>query len=378
MSRKQGTPARRILAAFGEPDEFLGFTLGDLKLLIPVLFSGLIIAGNTPAVLQPAGYVAGGGLVLVCLFVIYATPSHQTTSEWLHDRVEFATAPARFVRGGGPEASDDPRQLHPAVEEEDTATDSGPIGAVVRHTAPGDSTSLTGLRRFLPGDAGHRTDATLYGAVEVTPANMALATDADWERAVEGFATAVNSIEFSFQIYSTVTPVDPASITDGYRERLGDGDLDETPAFRDLVATYAQQFPREFGRRGTGTRRYYIIVPVGPRDGRSAGSRSEHDGLLAQLQDLAYVGGFIRTVTAFHAAESAAERRHFQRTELDRRLEAITHGLRGIDGCSTRRLETGELASLLSTFWSGDSEPSTAEPTPRMAPLITTEQESPR
>lgn len=379
MSGKESAATRRILAAFGEPDEFFGVTLADLKLLVPTVFAGAIIAGNTPAVMQPAGYAGGTGLVLACILLIYATPEYHTAPTWLRDRLSYLTTPGRFVRDGSDDASRDAPRAHPPVARDETGEDTGPIGAVIATDGPGDSRSLTGLQRFLSRDAGRRADESLFGAVEVEPANMALATDADWEHAVEGFGAAVNGLDFPFQIYSTVTTVDPERITAGYRSRLRRDESGVTADFQNLIAAYATQFPTEFAKRGTGTRRYYVIVPVKPLDVQTRGSGVDQAGLIDRLCDLPYVGGFMLTIVAFRRQESVAERRQRQLAELDRRLDAIEHGLRSISGCSTRRLTTDELAGLLDDYWTG-AQPGASDEnlTPRTAPIITTEQEDPQ
>jgi len=370
-----GSPERRILAAFGETDKFAGFTAGDLKLFLPTLFAGLIIAGSTPDPLQPAGYVAGGGLIMTCLVIIYATPQYQTAPVWLRDRLQFLRRPRVLHRGGGTQSSAPQTDCHPSVEKEASTEATGAVGAIFARTGRGNTGSLTRLRRFLPRGVARRDDEYLFGAVEVTPANMALATDADWEHAVGGFAAAINGIDFHIQVYSTVRPVDPERITAGYRNRLN-ADAEMTEQFEQLVTTYAERLPQEFAQRGTGLRRYYVIIPVSPVDVQKTRSSVDQASLVGRLCDLPYIGGFVKTLSAFRQEESIEERRHRQRVELDRRLDAISQGLRRISGCSTRRLDTPALARLLDEFWSGSTAPDEPEmPAPRTAQFVTTDTE---
>lgn len=372
-----GSPERRILVAFGEADEFAGFTVADLKLFVPTLFTGLIIAGSTPDRLQPTGYVAGAGLVLACLLVIYGTPRYQTAPGWIRDRLRFLHRPRILRRDGSEQVSTETEVSHPPVEDE-ILPDESRTGAILGEAEPENSRSLTQLRRFLSRGTGRRDDGYLFGAVEVRPANMALATDADWEHAVEGFTAAVNGLDFPIQIYSTVRPVDPETITAGYRDRLKAGS--EMPdAFERLVATYAERLPQEFAQRGTGLRRYYVIVPVSPLDVQRDSSSVDPTSLVGRLSDLAYVGGFVRALRAFRHGESIEERRRRQRVELDRRLDAVSQGLRSISGCSTRRLDTPALARLLNEFWSGTTAPDEPDmPAPRTTAFVTTDQEDSR
>jgi hypothetical protein len=367
MSGQGGQPSRRILAAFGEPDEFFGFTLADLKLLLPALFAGLIVAGNTPTAVRPLGWAVGGGLVLGALVVVYAAPEYQTAPAWLREKLRYAVAPSRFVPRAG-ERDPTGEQLRPAVEADSAPVDHRGIG---RRNA-GEAESLTELERFHVGvDAGERADGYVFGALRVAPANMALATRGDWERTAEQFGAVVNGIEFPFQVYSRVTPVDPERITAGYRDRLEAGAPDATPAFRELVATYARRLPREFAQRGTGVREYYVVVSVSPLAVQTGASRLGETGLLAQLGDLPYVGGFLRGFSARRSGSDTEEVRARQVAELDRRLNVVADGLRRIDGCRGTRLGTTELVELLDDFWSGPETATGSSPRPRTSPVVT-------
>jgi hypothetical protein len=370
MSLQDRRPSRRILAAFGEPEEFFGFTLADLKLLLPALFTGLIIGGNTPAAIQPAGWLLGGALVVASLIVIYAAPDHQTATAWLWEKVRYSLTPSRFVLDATDERSSTADELHPTVESSDGSGESAVLSGEV---ALGDTESLTEFERFhLKADTGERADGYVFGALRVEPANMALATRDDWERVAEQFGAVVNGIEFPFQIYSRGTPVDPERITAGYRDRLDGDDLQATPAFRELVATYAQRFPDEFAQRGTGVREYYVVVPVSPLAVQTGGSRLGEDGLLAQLGELPYVGGFIRGFTAARSSTAHEETRTRQLAELDRRLNTLADGLRRIEGCRSDRLASEELAAVLDDFWTGSETLTTASTQPpRSSPVVT-------
>jgi hypothetical protein len=369
MSQQERRPSRRVLATFGEPEEFFGFTLADLKLFLPALFAGLIVGGNTPAALQPAGWLLGGALVVGSLIVIYATPSYQTATTWLWEKVRYSLTSSRFVLNTLSERSPTDDELRPTVESSD---DSEERTTVPRPSRSKNTESLTDFERFhLSADAGERNDGYVFGALRVKPANMALATQSDWERVAEQFGAVVNGIEFPFQIYSRVTPVDPDRITAGYRDRLDTDDLETTPAFRELVATYAQRFPDEFAKRGTGIREYYVVVPVSPLAVQTGGSRLGEDGVLAQLGDLPYIGGFVRGFSATRSSTNEDVRAR-QVAELDRRLNTVADGLRRIEGCRSDRLLTEELAEILDDFWSGsETGPTTTTRPPRSSPAVT-------
>jgi len=224
---------------------------------------------------------------------------------WIRDRLRFLHRPRILRRDGSDQSSTETVVSHPPVEDEALPDESG-TGAILGGVEPENTRSLTQLRRFLSRGAGQRDDGYLFGAIEVTPANMALATDADWEHAVEGFTAAINGLDFPIQIYSTVRPVDPETIAAGYRDRLKAGS--EMPdAFERLVATYAERLPQEFAQRGTGLRQYYVIVPVSPLDVQRDLLSVDQTSLVDRLCDLSHLGGFVRTLQAFRHDESIEE-----------------------------------------------------------------------
>ncbi|HKJ88398.1 MAG TPA: hypothetical protein VKA48_07805, partial [Gammaproteobacteria bacterium] len=87
-------PTKRILSEFGEPEEFFGFTIGDLKLLIPALFVGMIVVGNTPAMFGVVGWGIGGAIFLGTVILVYASPKHLTTGSWLKARLQYLLQPS--------------------------------------------------------------------------------------------------------------------------------------------------------------------------------------------------------------------------------------------------------------------------------------------
>ncbi|MDX1747718.1 MAG: hypothetical protein R3324_17425, partial [Halobacteriales archaeon] len=234
---------------------------------------------------------------------------------------------------------------------------------------------LTNLDRFhVAHGAGDRDDGYVFGAVQVHPANMALATTADWGHAVNRLGSVVNGIEFPFQIYSTVTPVDPERITRGYRVRLRDRTTDLDPAFRTLLKTYCEKLPHEFARRGTSIREFYVIVYVSALDVHRDRNSVNGTGILATLEDLAYVGGFVTALRTSRRDVSREELEAKQVAELDHRLTTIEEELTGLDGCATTRVSTAELAALLKDFWEAGSRSDDAPvPSVSATPMVRTE-----
>jgi hypothetical protein len=206
---------------------------------------------------------------------------------------------------------------------------------------------------------------------------MALTTQENWEQACRSFARAVNGFEFPFQIYSTVTPVDPTRIIRRYRDRLRDGSLDGKPLFRELIQAYERDFPREFIHRGTSIREFYVIVPVSQLDVQQSSVSVGHTGLLETLAELPYIGGFFTTIGASRQGYSPEELEARQIVELDRRLDAVSEGIRRIDGCDATRMETPELVALLRDYWDPEHPESDSRAVPRTTPVVSTGESTP-
>jgi hypothetical protein len=355
-------PTKRILGEFGEPEEFFGFALADLKLLIPTLFAGMIVVGNTPASLRVFGWGIAGGMSIGMVLLIYASPRHLSTERWLKARLEYLLQPSVITLLPDRDAGNIvySEGLHPEVDDRRDTVNRGAIKQAAEALPNGSGTArtqdLANFDHFHVGHgAGEREDGYVFGAVQVHPANMALATMADWEHAVNRLGSVVNGIEFPFQIYSTVTPVDPERITQGYRERLEDRTTDLNPAFRTLLRTYREKLPHEFARRGTSIREYYVIVCVSALDVHRDRNSVNETGILATLEDLSYVGGFVTTLRTSRRDVSPEELEAKQVAELDHRLTTVEEEFAGLDDCTTTRISTPELAALLKDFWEADS-----------------------
>lgn len=370
-------PTKRILSEIGEPEEFFGFAFSDLKILLPAVFVSMLVVGNSPPGARLAGWGGAVGIVLGTLVLIYASPGHQTTQAWLKARMQFLGKPSVItLSADGGDTRTESDSYAPEINYERDPTD--PITThLIAESLPTDrhmsrTQELTRLERFhVAHRAGERDDGFVFGAVQVHPANMALATGADWERAVNRLGEIVNNIEFPFQIYSTVTPVDPDRITAGYRNRLEDRTTDLNPEFRALLESYVEKFPREFARRGTSIREFYIIVPVSVLDVQRDVTSVNEDGILANLEGLSYIGGFVTALRASRSDVSSRELEMKQLAELNHRLTTIEDEFTALEGCSTTRISTQELAALLKDFWAASAR-TDDDPTPsvRTTPVV--------
>ena len=371
-------PTKRILVEFGEPDDFFGFTLGDLKLLIPTLFVGMFVVGNSPAEFRVVGWGVAGGLVVSMLVLIYASPEHLPTEAWLKSRLHHLREPAVTTLTPVKDVnnSDSSSEFAPEVEDHRSFCNRGVVDRMAENLPNGAKTTntqdLTNIDRFhVIHRAGKREDGYVFGAVQVHPANMALATKTDWEHTVNRFGSIINGIEFPLQIYSTDTPVDPDRITRGYRNRLDDQTVDLKPEFRTLLKTYQEKLPREFERRGTSVREFYVIVYVSAVDIHRDLNSVNESAIPTKLESLSYVGGFITTLRASRRDVPPEELEAKQIAELDHRLSTIEEEMSGLNGCTTTRISTSELVALLKDFWEPGAR-SDDEPTPavRTTPVV--------
>ncbi|MDS0243745.1 MULTISPECIES: hypothetical protein [unclassified Haloferax] len=313
---------RRILDEFGTSDEIFGieidYSLNDLKLFFPAgVVCGFILLA-TPQWLNIGGLLATIGILLLTVGFIFVTPSHKSPQQWLADMIMFSRA-------------------------EHTKT-------AVAETPAKQTDSLTQVKRFLPiSNLVERTDGHLVAALRVSPANLSLATDREWEAMANSFGSVLNALDFDFQIHSTARPVEPDRITAGYRERLDDSDVVANPALGDIIRVYRERFPAEFESRGTCVREYHILIPVSIREVQLADR-----GALAKLCEVPVIGGFIRVFGAESTQLTHEEIHERQKEELGRRLRTLESGIRDLEGCDAERVSADELSALLEEYWSGE------------------------
>ena len=315
-------PSRRILDEFGASDEIFGieidYSLNDLKLFIPAGVVCMFILLATPQWLNIGGILLAIGVLLLTGAFVFVTPSHKSPQQWLADMIMFS------------------RAAH-------TKT-------AVAETPAKQTDSLTQVERFLPvSGLVERTDGDLVAALRVSPANLSLATDEEWEAMADSFGSVLNALDFDLQIHSTARPVEPERITSGYRERLDDPDIVENPALGEIIRVYQEKFPAEFESRGTCVREYHILIPVSIREVQLADR-----GALAKLCDLPVIGGCIRVLGAESTQPTYDEIRARQQEELERRLRAVESGIRDLEGCDAERVSADELSALLEEYWSGE------------------------
>jgi hypothetical protein len=325
MSNSNRDPRRRILDEFGADDEIVGidinYSLDDLKLFLPTMGLALVIVagasnlGGTVAML--GGVIGAVGMFLVTAAIIYITPNHLTPQRWLL-RI------AGFLRR----------------EKTKTAVGSTPSKQ---------TETLTQVARFVPeSDSLERLDGQVVAAVRIEPANMALATNEEWNAAADAFGSALNTLEFPFQMHSSARSVAPEQITASYRDRLDDPDVAANESLEEIIDVYQTRLPAEFRTRGTSVREYHVLVPVSVRDVQLA-----ERGALGKLESLPYVGGLLAAVGAESTGLSEVEIESHQQETLDTRLDDVRSAIRGLDECDCEVVPADRLATLIEEFWTG-------------------------
>nr|WP_233340510.1 hypothetical protein [Haloprofundus sp. MHR1] len=313
---------RRILDEFGTSDEIFGieidYSLNDLKLFLPAgAVCGFVLLA-TPQWLSIGGLLATIGILLLTAVFVFVTPSHKSPQQWLADMIRFSRA-----------------------EHTKTAVEGSPAKQ---------TNSLTQVNRFLPvPNLVERTDGNLVAALRVSPANLSLATDEEWDAMANSFGSVLNALDFDLQIHSTARAVEPERITASYRKRLDEPDVVENPALGDIIRVYREKFPAEFESRGTCVREYHVLIAVSIRDVQLADR-----GALAKLGSLPIIGGCIRILGAESTQLTHEEIHERQKEELERRLRAVESGIRDLEGCDVERVSADELSALLEEYWSGE------------------------
>lgn len=317
--------SRRILDQLGEEETLLTteYTLADLKLLIPGFVVAFLVLGMMPPGLNVLGLVLGGAIMLGTVGVIWLSPSHRVAHKWVIEAVKFHIAD---IRG------ETLMVLHDSDSEPDTARSLTRVDTV--------------LRRW---NAVQRTDDALVGAKRVRPANMALADKSDWETAANELRDMLRSLGFDIQIYSTARPVDAQQIVAPYRDRLDDADVRENERLRSVIKAYRQRLPKEFERRRTSVREYYILVAVSQRE-----VQLDDQDMLTKLADAPLVGPAFAFIGAGRSDLDEGELLVRQQRELNSRLQKVRRGIAGLPGCQPETVTAARLTDLLEEFWTGE------------------------
>ena len=349
-STKNEPTTRRIHRTLGRTTAFWrGYTAGELLLfaLPPLVGLGLLGMPFTPSgLLLPVAGVVGltEGVVFLAA---WRTPDHYRLGEWLAIRVGWQLRPSTA-------------RLH-----HDT---TGPLKSGDETPGREDTRSLSRLHTTHPYGV-ERDDGALVGAVEISPANMALRDDEAWSAAARGFADLVDSsIEFDLQLFVTTTTTSEESQRASLADRLSDADVRGTPLLRGLISRRLDRLRGRTPAAGTGPmtgtpeihRRYYAVVTVDDEAATAAEptateqtNGSVRDWLRSRLHPDS-------TSTDLPTALGTKQRL------LDERLDAVKRGVAAMPQCSASTVEPRELAELLHDYWTGHTvtSPHTAAGSP--------------
>jgi hypothetical protein len=324
-------PQRRILDDVGSDSGFLAFadvSNADLLFLVPALIVAMV--SLEMVVIVTGRFFVGVVLALAVLSLagayVHVCPNHRTpigliTSFVTHHRRENTMT---FTNTNA-----------------DTGTDSPP-----------DTRELTHVRAVEPeADAIRRQDETLVGAVRIDPANLALADQAQWDRAARGLGAVLNALDYPVQIHSSARRVDPARMTAAYDDRRTDPDVRSTPALTEIVEVYQRRRPQEFHERGTSVRQYHAIVPVAIQE-----VSLEDNAWVRRLQSIPLIGGHIGSVVADvllrdERRKAIEERQH---AILRDRRTHLAEQLTSVEGVAARPVPATDLVTLVEEYWSGN------------------------
>lgn len=312
-------PAKRIPKSIATETKLFGkYTLSDLAI---ALFPGVLVVLATQMVLPPnlriSGYpvqtltlpIAGMAILVGALFV-YLTPGYTTSVDWLATFIGFQRKPKTLAHEEA-KAYTQVEQVHPHRE------------------------------------AIERVDGAYLGAVRVTPASLALATDEDWAATADAFQDFLNTVvDFPVQFYSTTQEFPVTEYLDHYRSRLDDADVKANPKLAALIDAYVSWYAADIEQRQTTIRDHYVMVRVIPEE-----VQFERESLTEQLGRLPLLGVFVQA----WLAPRQEERSEAMFDALDERLRRVERGIREIDGCTAHRVDAEGLTQLVGEFWTGES-----------------------
>lgn len=317
MSSRDAT--KRIPKAIGTEAQLFGtYTLTDVAVgLLPGVAVLLLMQVVVPTSATVAGYAVqsltlplSGVAIGVGVIFVYLTPPYTSSLDWLLLFVGF----------------------HRRETDHDFAA----------------AKELTRVERIHPEDGFvERTDGALVGMVQVTPPTMALATDEQWRATAKGFQNFLNTtVEYPIQVFSTTQDFPTAEYVSQYEQRLSDPDVQANPQLATLIEEYIAWYTAEMDQRKMTIRDHYIVVPVTPAE-----VQFERESVTQQLAKLPVIGLLIQAWLAPRVEEEATA----MRAELTERLRRIEIGIREIEGCTAQGVDADEMATLLASFWNGET-----------------------
>ncbi|MBX0296860.1 VirB4 family type IV secretion system protein [Haloarcula nitratireducens] len=307
----------------GGTTEFWGqYTFGELVLFICPVFGYFALLG-LPFV--PASFLLPAtGLLLATELVLFglhrARPRYYRLTEWLEVRLRWALKKPEYLFGDGAQ----------------------------------DTRTVTRLDRVLPHGV-KRIDGAHCGAVQVTPANMALKDDGQWEKAVRSLTDLANSLEGKTNLYVTTREIDREAHVTAHQERLDDADTQRLPMLRGLLMEWLNRHTDGDSEPVDGTemeREYYIIVSVTDADIDDIDRESA--SLLGSLESLPVVGRVAEMISSDGLTES--ERDTYKAKKLKDRVGTTARAVNSLYRCSGDPVSPLQLATLTKEYWACESQ----------------------
>ncbi|WP_135305405.1 VirB4 family type IV secretion system protein [Haloarcula amylovorans] len=307
----------------GGTTEFWGqYTFGELALFIFPVFGYLALLG-LPFV--PASFLLPAtGLLIATELLLFglhrARPRYYRLTEWLEVRLRWAVKKPEYLFGDGAQ----------------------------------DTRTVTRLDRVLPHGI-KRIDGTHLGAVQVTPANMALKDGSQWEKAVSSLTDLANSLEGETNLYVTTREIDREVHVTTHQDRLDDADTQRLPMLRGLLMEWLDRHTDDESNPVGGTemaREYYIIVSVTDADIDDLDRESA--SLVGSLDSVPVIGRLVEMISSEGLTES--ERDTYKAKKLKDRVGTTARAINSLYRCSGEPVSPLRLATLTKEYWACESQ----------------------
>lgn len=355
--------SRRIPKNIGNNDTFQGYQTEDLFMALMPLGILLVLVNALPEDISQTLSLPSIGVGIVLGIVLLAiTPDHLSTKEWLGSIVHHMFRPKRIEHMS---------LQHGVAREQRDAIKETKIYQMEERTQ--EITRLKKIHRN--GGAIERDDNVMVGAVKVSPANMALASNRRWQMMVEEWEGYLNnSIEYPLQIYATSKPFPVEQYIYHYQGRINDPDIENRPILQELLSDFLDWYPQYLSWQGTNQREYYIIVPVSEHE--LIGADSDEKSPMETLAGIPVIGGLFQSQIESSDGKSDEEKKTEQLRVLSQRLREVNRqGVRSLSGCDGRRISGVEMAILIREFWSGQDYEGDPDEVVRSQPIVTKSDE---
>jgi hypothetical protein len=330
---------RRIMNRLGEENRvpILNVPEGDIGVLFGFPIIGLFVASllGTDVFLLPLVLLG----VTLGTTVVYAAPAQLTAWQWLRDVSRFYLKRPRVTHSHEKDSDHDPTE-----------------GGLVQYTpfTPAERTQdLTNVQQAWPGaGAIQRTDGRMEAFIEIDPANMDFAMSGDWQAVQEAGAEFANSkLEFPLTFHATTRSFPVGQLIEQLDNRLSDADVQENPAFQELLTEYRERRPADLA--DTQRLHYYIGVEV---DRLEVYNRYQQErALRKKIAEIPVFGLLFRPFVARRHDLDDAEVKAAMFEKLDERIRTVrSEFVENVSGWSATRLSTLELFLLNTEFWNGE------------------------